>query len=390
MIFLCFLPALKFLLAGTVCFFIAGDGETDRTLVVLLVVQALFLVVFGRHWLNNARLQLLTRQARSPGVSFDRLFELRLLGWIAGGLTVVAYLLHGVPLLSGDPNAAKVLLSDSWLLMRGLRFIVPVVVFVRLYLYFVEKAKLQFGDWTLALFFVLIAAASGYKGYVLSYIMLPAIFAFSLFSNSRWSPIKSALLAVLGTLFVVANIAFNEGLSLSDGFQFFFFRISFAQAEGALHIMMHPHEYIDVSPMALNVNALLGRVFGGEGSMNFNAVVFDMIHGENPLKMQISVPLFMEFYLEAGIVGALSVLFGELIFFRFMLVRFFAETGLFPLGLTFGTFLLFIDVVMNGGVILRFLDWLISAGLLFSLVLLIRFVIFACSPAEQESQLAVA
>jgi len=388
MIFVSYLPILKFLLAATLLFFLTGEADVSAIMPILLIVQSVLFVALGKWWLKSyfAKPGNLG-EVTSPGHGI-RIGELRLLGWFSGILTLFAYLQHGMPLLSGDPNAAKVLLSESWLLMRGLRFIVPIVVFLRCYLYFAHGEKWSSGDKFLGGFFLLMAAGSGYKGYVLSYLILPGVFAYSIYSRARSSVVKALGVSFIGLVIVVLNIAFNEGLSVTDGLAFLFFRVSYAQAEGSINIILHPDNFSGISPMALNIQSLLTRVSGGAEVLNFNAFVFDVIHGENPFKMQISVPLFVESSLEAGYWGALAILLAELVLLRTFLRTFATRSTLISLGLTFGVFLLFVDVAMNGGLLLRLIDLAISSVLFLVSVFAVKFYVFACSSEEPKARLA--
>lgn len=388
MIFVSYLPILKILLSATLLFFLAGEANASWTMPALLLLQAALFIMLGKWWLKCFFSDSKRPVANALSSHQIRIGELRLLGWFSGILTFFAYLQHGMPLLSGDPNAAKVLLSDSWLLMRGLRFIVPIVVFLRCYLYFAHGEKWSAGDKFLGGFFLLIAAGSGYKGYVLSYLILPGVFAYSVYSKARSSLIKTFGVAMIGLVLVVLNIAFNEGLSVADGLAFLFLRVSYAQAEGSINIILHPDNFVGISPMGLNVQSLLTRVSGGAEVLNFNAFVFDVIHGENPFKMQISVPLFVEASLEAGNWGVFAILAAELILLRTFLRTFAIRSTLISLGLTFGMFLLFVDVAMNGGLLLRLIDLGISSALFLISVFVVKIFIFACTREESEINIA--
>jgi hypothetical protein len=257
------------------------------------------------------------------------------------------FLKKGVPILSEEPNIAKVTFSQGggWVLTRFVRYFLLTLFYSSiLYCFHVGRVKIKaaggkgmetgirelirYGGrgWLLMGFVILALFSSlGYKATVISFFLWSACFV-GLSTRVRFTSLLPFMAAgAVFSILVLSVIQNSEGLS--DVLVFIFMRSTTSAAEGLIYVLTNygvtePFLYgeglwIDFSNILLKLG--LGPVIPLElHEMNFDAIIFEKILGHNEYLMQATTSLFGQLYANFGLAATLA---GTFLFF-FFFVRF--------------------------------------------------------------------
>lgn len=257
------------------------------------------------------------------------------------------FLKKGVPILSEEPNIAKVTFSQGggWVLTRFVRYFLLTLFYSSvLYCFHIGRERIKtVGDrrmetgireliryggkgWLLMGFVILVLFSSlGYKAAVISFFLWSACFV-GLTARVRFASLLPFMAAgALFSIFVLSVIQDSEGLS--DVLIFIFMRSTTSAAEGLIYVLTNygvaePFLYgeglwFDFSNILLKLG--LAPVVPIElHEMNFDALIFEKILGHNEYLMQATTSLFGQLYANFGLPVTMA---GTFLFF-FYFVRF--------------------------------------------------------------------
>lgn len=182
MAFYFYYAALKLIILGSLAFFLIENSDFNFNL-ILLNVLSLGLMYFCVRKVYSEKVE---KRNKKKLITKNQLTTVRLTIFVALLCVLFAYAINGFPALMLDVNAAKVGLSNNPILMRGLRFIVPGLIFVRMWLYYSHaNAKIESRDIYIFAFACVITILSGYKGYFLNYIIMPMAISYFLYSTGK-------------------------------------------------------------------------------------------------------------------------------------------------------------------------------------------------------------
>ena len=146
--------------------------------------------------------------------------------YLALCVTGLLYLFAGAPLISDDPNASKVGLSNYALIMRFLRVILPVSIFSLTYLTFIENRKIKENK-LIIIFSVILLLLSGFKGYLFVYLVVPIVIAYLIAGDITWNSRLLTLIILLATSLLMI-VMFNESLDAVGALNFLVYRLTSA------------------------------------------------------------------------------------------------------------------------------------------------------------------
>ncbi len=272
-------------------------------------------------------------------------FKLAVLIALAG--VSAMFLKKGVPILSEEPNIAKVTFSQGggWVLTRVVRYFLLTLFYSSiLYCFHAGRERIKaaggrgmetgirelirYGGkgWLLMGFVILVLFSSlGYKATVISFFLWSACFV-GLSTRVRFTSLLPFMAAgAVFSIFVLSVIQNSEGLS--DVLIFIFMRSTTSAAEGLIYVLTNygvtePYLYgeglwFDFSNILLKLG--LAPIIPMElHEMNFDAMIFEKILGHNEYLMQATTSLFGQLYANFGLPVTMA---GTFLFF-FYFVRF--------------------------------------------------------------------
>lgn len=260
----------------------------------------------------------------------------------------------GFPLLNANVNYAKLSFNSNPLAARLIRVVLPCLVFV-LAFKFILKKKIFLVTASLMLL-------TGFKGYVVSYLIVPLLHARVL--SGRKIGFKILSLGLFGLASLILFVAYVEQVAILNVFKFIFLRLTIAQYESLIVIVENFDQISKANPILQSFDAALSK-FGIGDVKPFNHDLYTYMTGSNPNNIQLATTALVEVYLVFGPVAALVWSLIELIFVMLMLSLFtrYRQNNLALLVLFF-SYLCFLDIVFNGNVGLKILDFIVSLSIL--------------------------
>jgi len=265
------------------------------------------------------------------------------------GLTYL--IISGFPMLSEEPHVAKLQVSQYPILIHLFR---NGSIFIALWLII---ARVRVGAINNYLYLcMIISILTAFKGYVVPYILLYIYVN----QKSNFTFGKVALLFLV--IVITIEILFGKygGLSI-DGFTYIFNRLTEGQIAGSI-VLMDNYQYIDYVPLVDDIFVLLGKFFDSE-VLSLQQELYQIYHSDVRL-LELSNLWFLELYLFLGglallvvflIVPPLYYLYKAL--FKSTLSRVFIIYSILPMA----------DGVMNGKIFYKFMDYILSALIIFFL-----------------------
>jgi hypothetical protein len=320
----------------------------------------------------QAVLALLYRPPSSPGLAALRT-ELTAwprsnIGlWPAFGLIslsmAILFWQIGVPTLADDPNVAKTMLQEHPLLIRWYRFFLPACIILMICAIRINSQLLNSKHLAFIGLGFLMGLMLGFKGFILTYVLIPLAIAVA--GNFKLRVSRIILMGLFGVIVSVSLAAFIERLTANDAILFFATRITVVQALGpsqSLHEIENLHGYDVISH---DLSTAMYRI-GWEGgtAQSFNAYMFEQVMGENPYGMEVTVPFSLGFMIQFGFIGLVVASFIETV----LAVLLFRKTdsigarGNSPMVYTIMVLasMAYIDAALNGVLSIRVLDFLVS------------------------------
>lgn len=297
-------------------------------------------LIIARHWVKVPML--------SPSsLGYQKLI------FILFVVTILSYLYVasvGFPLLSANVNYAKLSFNSNPLAARLIRVVIPCILFVIAFR-FILKKKFFFLSAVLMLL-------TGFKGYVVSYLLVPLIHAQILAGRKFGSRIFK--ISLLGIPFLLFFVSYIENLSILNVFKFIFLRLTVAQHESIIVIADNYGAISNSNPILQSFAAALSK-FGIGDVKPFNHDLYTYMHGSNPNNIQLSTSLLVEVYLVFGPIAALIWSGLELLTVMWIFGRFYQyRQSVARLLILFFSYLYFIDVIFNGNVGLKIVDYILS------------------------------
>lgn len=257
------------------------------------------------------------------------------------------FMKKGIPILSAEPNIAKVTFSQDggWMATRLVRYFLLTLFYAsviycfhsaRMKIKAVRKRPFETGLGEMVRFsgkgWLLLGAAIlvlfttlGYKANVLAFFLWSACFI-GLVTRVRLSTLAPFLAA--GAVFSLAALyMIQKTEGLGDLMVFLYMRSTTSAAEGLIYVLSNygatePFLYgegfwFDLSNIFLKLG--LSPVLPFQlHELNFDAVIFEKILGHNEYRMQATTSLFGQIYVNFGLPATMA---GTFIFF-FYFVRF--------------------------------------------------------------------
>ena len=282
-------------------------GVRDSDIIIFLYIQiALSIVLFYIHdklffhsrkyFINNRVKAFSYKKIYTNFIKFSFITLFFVLALI--------FIKNGIPTLSDNPNLVKVGLSHTPILMRFWRFYMPIllvaIVLGRLY----TIGRLLFVDYVLIALLTFSILLMGYKGYVLSLIIYPLMFIYYYLGK-----IKLYKIILLIPLIVIVGggfVAYIQHINIINSYSFIFLRLTAGVAEGTKFVLDNFHLFNNLHVQYMNISNLFYKAFHIGSEYNINSLIFYHIHGANPYKMSVDLPLFMQLFIEFGIAGLIT------------------------------------------------------------------------------------
>ncbi len=306
------------------------------------------------------------------------------------------FMIKGVPLLSDEPNIAKVTFTQGggWVLTRFVRYFLLTLFYSSvLYCFYMGRLRLKdatgaqtekgvaelvkYGGrgWLVMGGLILVLFSSlGYKATVISFFLWTACFL-GLSTRIRFKNILP-FMAVGAVFSVLVLWMIQNADGLSDVLVFIFMRATSSAAEGLIYVLSNygvtepflfgEGLWYDFSNILLKLG--LAPVMPVElHEFNFDAMIFEKILGHNEYFMQATTSLFGQLYANFGIPATMAGTF----FFFFLFVRFgdFLVNGRKKLIGTPVYFLLFQQYqtfIAGGPMLITIFDTLVSIAAFFT------------------------
>lgn len=317
----------------------------------------------------------------------EKAFQLAILTFLTINLFLIGYLFwkEGVPLFQEEIEKARVqiALGHNWLLVRSLRIFLPILLLITfLYMLKTKKFFSKFIFAFLLFLLLLIYTFYGYKGYFLSYVFFPLVISYSCVKKVKIRNVLFLFFLSVLTVFIILSVLLKT-LNPLVMTQFLFSRLTIGQAEGVNYIMnelIPEMGFFRGETFKKDILGMLAKLgLTQEKIFNFNAFLFEKIHGKNPLGMQVASTLFGEFYANFGLIGGILAMFLSGLITQTLYIsglRSSKDIFFFPLIIFFQ--LIFLQITIAGHTLISVLD--IGFSSLFTLFLVILFYIFYSFP----------
>ncbi len=269
----------------------------------------------------------------------------------------------GVPTLADDPNVAKTMLQEHPILIRWYRFFLPACIILMICAIKINSQLLNGKHLAFIGFGFLMGLMLGFKGFILTYVLIPLAIAVA--GNFKLRVSRIILMGIFGVIVSVSLVAFIERLTVREAAFFFATRITVVQALGpsqSLHEIENLRGYDVISH---DLSTAMYRI-GWEGgtAQSFNAYMFEQVMGENQYGMEVTVPFSLGFMIQFGFIGLLVASFIEtaLAVVLFRKTDSIGARGNSPMVYTIMVLasMAFIDAALNGVLSIRALDFLVS------------------------------
>lgn len=317
-------------------------------------------------------------------------FSFALFSLILLNVLLVGYLFlkSGIPLFATSAEIAKVDIvfdGGNWMLVRCLRIFLPILLLILfLYVLAVKKWLAKIGFILLLFLMVVIYLFYGYKGYFLSYIVIPILFLWAIVRKIRF---KEIILLTVLALFVAVPLVGKmlNTVNIAEISSFAFHRYTTLSAEGVDYIvndLVKDRGVFKGETFVMDMKGLLHKAGVSQGEvLNFNAFLVKDKTGSNPQgRVQIASTLFGEFYANFGLIGSLLGVFIAGFFLQLLYlksVRSSKDILFLPLFIFFQ--IAFLSAINTGHTLITLIDMGICA--VFILFLLLVFYIFFKLPS---------
>lgn len=336
-----------------------GDDEAHITYGVIVIAQAVLALWFRTSPPANLP---------SLRIGFTAWPTARVGLWPAFGLLFISMAVLfwqiGVPTLADDPNVAKTMLQEHPLLIRWYRFFLPACIVLMICgIRSSGHYQLNLKHISFIAFGLLVGILLGFKGFILTYILIPLLIAVA--GNFRFPVSRLVLLGLFGTVASILLAAFIERLSVIEAAIFFATRITVVQALGPSQTLQEIDSLQGYNVLSHDLSTALYRMgIDGGAAQSFNAYMFERVMGENPYGMEVTVPFALGFMIQFGFAGLVVASFIETMLAVF-LFRKSASCGVRGDSPIMYTVLVlvsmaFIDAALNGVLAIRALDFTIS------------------------------
>lgn len=350
-----------------------GDRSNAMLVAGALIEIAVFLAVFRRTVFSGA-VALPSRE----GVRGMQIATL-----LVVILSVLAAAKAGFPIFAENVNEAKVAASSFPFLTRFFR-----VGGVYCILWFAFLTNAPGNEETrhhrrFLLVSGLALASSGllfgFKGYAIL-MLLPLVFGLS---GNRMFSFNLVLFGLLGIgLLIVATLT-AEGTDIVGALDFIIARLSDVQMLGADLAIDYREQFGDYWPVLDEARFALLRFAGQRSFFSFQKELFRLFHGSNDLHMEVAVPSEVEYYISSGIPGLLvwlGIFIGAVLLVRRLLRT---SRSIYTRAAIVMALLAFLDGALNGIMVFKMLDVLISSVIVGTVVLpASRLILAAASPSE--------
>jgi hypothetical protein len=263
------------------------------------------------------------------------------LSYICGLATLYYLLLTGVPLLSSDPAAAKLQVSDHPVLIRFYRTIglVPVVLAFlgkdEVILAFVRKYCLSM---------VAIGFLTAFKGYAVVYVAGYLICSDRLFTS------KNIAFLLLLIPLLITFVAYLADIQLLDTFPYLLERLTTLQFLGT-EVLRGAHSNIEYLPIFGEIELMFLKVFSDE-AMSLQQNLYQIYHTYDENKLELANFYPAEIFYFYGIFG----LFVFQLFLTLLIVLLRIIKTRFVTALLVIMHLASLDGLVNGKLVFRLID----------------------------------
>jgi hypothetical protein len=269
----------------------------------------------------------------------------------------------GIPGLAEDANVAKTQLQDHPVLARWYRFFLPACVILitwEIHNGYAKRAILQLNTLLYFIFMCGFGLALGFKGYVVSYLFIP--FGFAALRFFRIPLGKTAIALLIGFCISSAFASFVEKTDIATGALFVLSRITLAQGLGPDQCINAIDQLAGYPILQHDFSTALFRLNLGGNPQSFNAYVFELLMGENPYGMEVTVPWAVACLLQFGTIGLLAGSIAECAVMRHLIRKTNTVPYQKPLQLVFYFLLTMttIDLLVNGVPPIRLMDFAVS------------------------------
>ena len=312
----------------------------NLSIIVLLQIMAVLTVMF-LFKIRNAR-EFLSIKKSLNELDFILLFFVFLSFLYLASL--------GFPLLSDNVNYAKLAFNSNPIAARIVRLLIPCVLFVLVF---------RFGTKPLRYITVpTILLLTGFKGYLVTYFMLPIVYAMSLSGRSFNS--RTLMVGALLFLMLLGTISYIERVDLHLVFYFIFLRLTVSQNESLIVISDHFSTISNSNSIIMSFQSALSK-FGMADVKPLNHELFTLMSGSNPNNIQLAIPFVAEIYVLYGPIFALLWIAIETYLLTTIIFLFyrFRKSNL-KLMMNFMFYMTLSDVAFNGNIGIKVVDLLLS------------------------------
>jgi hypothetical protein len=284
----------------------------------------------------------------------------------------------GIPGLADDANVAKTQLQNHPVLARWYRFFLPACVILitwEIHNSFAKRAFIQLNTILFFLFMCGFGLALGFKGYVISYLFIP--FGFAALRFFRIPVGKTAAALLIGFCISSVFAAFVEKTDMATGSLFVLSRITLAQGLGPDQCINAIDQLSGYPILQHDLSTALFRLNLGGNPQSFNAYVFELLMGENPYGMEVTVPWVVACLLQFGTIGLLTGSIVECAVMRYLIRKSNTVPYQFPLQLVFYFLLTMtaIDLFVNGVPPIRLMDFAVSVIIFWPFLILVDYLL---------------
>lgn len=257
----------------------------------------------------------------------------------------------GFPLLSSNVNYAKLSFNSNPIAARIVRLLIPCLLFVLVF---------RFGTGTLRYITVpAILLLTGFKGYLVTYFMLPIVYAMSV--SGRSFNYRTLMLAGLMLCLLLFIISYIERVEIGLVFYFIFLRLTVSQNESLIVISDYFSKVSETNSIVTSFQAAASK-FGLSNVKPLNHELFSLMHGDNPNNIQLAIPFVAEIYVSFGPIFAFFWVAVELYLLVIIISWFykFRRSNL-KLMINFMLYMTLSDIAFSGNAGIKLVDLLFSS-----------------------------
>lgn len=351
-----FLQSLIILYAG---FSLFGTNDTLFISYFIIIITITVLLSFLCYPLrNNLSDRLYRQQVRMfASHSVYRKFRIQKLDvfLLFVLLVSIGYIISiGVPGFQSDAASAKLRVNSNPLLSRFIRILLPVTIVI-----YGSKFEALPNKTVLAVIF-LILLSTGFKGYIISYFMIPIMLVLFYLNKLKFKTILLLLLTMVLLLYLSIWLAL--GINNLDFLSYIFLRATVSQSESILLVLSNLDVYEKFPVFSASFLSVFNR-FGFE-FVSLNERLFTDLHGNNPYRMQLAIPAALEIYLKFGLTGVfvfIALFLVLIIYLERKMGEYFRKKCLLKLSFTFIILIFSLDFFSNGNIASKLIDMLLSS-----------------------------